>query len=113
MSYQTNDFYCQSCGHVMSELVKRSERDNPIDCPACTSALTMTRGLPREVNIRTEKLSRTFLDGRRPDSSGALADIKSAAELKKKAASMRDGPEKQAIKAEATIKETGLSNISV
>ena len=72
----------------------------------------MERGLPRVVNVRTEKLSRTFLEGRRPDRDGAIADIKAAAELKKKAANMKDGEEKQALKAEARIKETGLSNIS-
>ncbi len=55
-------FQCSSCGYVEESLIQREHRDFHLDCPDCGELETLRRVISC-VNVRTEKLSETFVDG--------------------------------------------------
>lgn len=71
------DYACDKCEHLFVEFKKLDDYDEPGKCPKCESSCEKVFVTPP--NVRTAKLSRTFLDGQR--AGGDMKNEIRAAEL--------------------------------
>lgn len=90
------DYLCEYCSNTDVIFVKYEDREYSQPCPYCGN-LTMRRAYLTPVQVRTEKLSRTFVDGQKRE---GFDDFKKIAKLQQEAADTGDRNRKAEISKE-------------